>query len=43
MTPIQRRGELFGVFYYRTPEARMRRVQKAMQMAVDVAKRESID
>jgi len=40
MTRIQRRGELFGIFYYRTPEARMRRLQKAIQTAVDVAKRE---
>lgn len=41
MTKIQRRGELFGIFYYRTPEARMRRLQKTLQMAVDVAKRSS--
>jgi len=40
MTRIQRRGELFAIFYYRTPEARMRRLQKALQAAVDVAKRE---
>ncbi len=28
MTPAQRRGELMGVFYYQTPEARQRRVGK---------------
>lgn len=40
MTRIQRRGELFGIFYYRTPEARVRRLQKTLQAAVNVAKRE---
>lgn len=40
MTPIQRRHQLFAVFYYRTPEARMRRLEKVLQMAVEVAKRE---
>jgi uncharacterized protein YdeI (YjbR/CyaY-like superfamily) len=33
MTPTQRRGHLMGVFYYRTPEARARRLQKAMEAA----------
>ena len=28
MTPPQRRGELLAVFYYRTPDAQLRRVQK---------------
>jgi Bacteriocin-protection, YdeI or OmpD-Associated/Domain of unknown function (DUF1905) len=28
MTPAQRRGELMGVFYYQTPEARLKRVEK---------------
>ena len=28
MTPAQRRGELFGVFYYRSPEAREKRLAK---------------
>ena len=28
MTPAQRRGELMAVFYYQTPEARQRRVEK---------------
>lgn len=33
MTPVQRRSELMGVFYYQTPEARERRVQKLMEAA----------
>jgi uncharacterized protein YdeI (YjbR/CyaY-like superfamily) len=28
MTPVQRRGLLMAVFYYRTPDAQQRRVQK---------------
>lgn len=33
MTPLQRRRELMGVFYYRTPEARLRRVEKLCDAA----------
>jgi Bacteriocin-protection, YdeI or OmpD-Associated/Domain of unknown function (DUF1905) len=33
MTPVQRRGELMGVFYYRTVEARQRRVEKLVEVA----------
>ncbi|HWZ52326.1 MAG TPA: YdeI/OmpD-associated family protein [Granulicella sp.] len=33
MTAAQRRGELFAVFYYQTPEARQRRVEKLVEMA----------
>ena len=33
MTPVQRRGELMGVFYYQTPEARERRVEKLCDVA----------
>jgi hypothetical protein len=33
MTAAQRRGELFAVFYYRTPEARQRRVAKLVEAA----------
>ena len=33
MTPTQRRGELMAVFYYRTPEARQRRVEKLVEVA----------
>lgn len=39
MTPPQRRQELLGVFYYQTPEARQRRVEKL----VDVAQRRCKD
>lgn len=34
MTPMQRRSELMGVFYYQTPEARERRVQKLVEAAL---------
>jgi hypothetical protein len=33
MTQTQRRSELMGVFYYQTPEARERRVQKLVEAA----------
>jgi uncharacterized protein YdeI (YjbR/CyaY-like superfamily) len=33
MTAAQRRGELMAVFYYRTPEARQRRVEKLCDAA----------
>jgi len=33
MTPVQRRGELFAVFYYKTVEARQRRVEKLVELA----------
>jgi uncharacterized protein YdeI (YjbR/CyaY-like superfamily) len=39
MSPLQRRGELFGIFYYRSPEARARRLAKTLQAARDVARR----
>jgi uncharacterized protein YdeI (YjbR/CyaY-like superfamily) len=39
LTPIQRRGHLLGIFYYRTPEARRRRIEKALQAAVAAANR----
>jgi hypothetical protein len=39
MTPIQRRSELMGIFYYRTPDARARRLQKALETAAAVADR----
>ena len=38
MTPAQRRGHLWGVFYYRSPEARQRRADKAVEDAIRVAK-----
>lgn len=33
MTPAQRRGELFAVFYYRTPEGREKRIAKLCELA----------
>jgi uncharacterized protein YdeI (YjbR/CyaY-like superfamily) len=33
MTETQRRGELMAVFYYQTPEARQRRVEKLCDAA----------
>lgn len=39
MTPGQRRGHLFGVFYYQTPEARQKRVGKLVQECLRVAER----
>lgn len=39
MTPRQRRGELFGVFYYHTPEARGRRISKMLATATAVAEK----
>jgi uncharacterized protein YdeI (YjbR/CyaY-like superfamily) len=37
MTPLQRRGHLLGIFYYKSPEARERRTQKAVAEALQVA------
>jgi uncharacterized protein YdeI (YjbR/CyaY-like superfamily) len=33
MTPVQRRGEIMAVFYYRTPDAQQRRVEKLCDAA----------
>ncbi|MGA2887729.1 MAG: YdeI/OmpD-associated family protein [Terracidiphilus sp.] len=43
MTPVQRRGHLLGIFYYQTAEARERRAAKAIEEALRVAKRKSVD
>jgi uncharacterized protein YdeI (YjbR/CyaY-like superfamily) len=37
MTPIQRRAQLLGIFYYQSPEARERRAQKAVEEALRIA------
>ncbi len=37
MSPAKRRGHLFGIFYYRTPEARSRRIEKMLSEAVELA------
>jgi len=34
MSPSHRRGHLFGIFYYRTPEARDRRLAKTIEDAI---------
>ena len=39
MSPSQRRRHLFGIFYYRTPEARARRIEKTLQDALAFAER----
>ncbi len=39
MAPSQRRMQLLGIFYYRNPESRARRVTKAVQAAAEVAER----
>jgi len=44
MSPARRRGHLLAIFYYRSPEARGRRVDKTVQEAVAFAeKREPIE
>ncbi len=37
MSQTKRRGHLFGIFYYRTPEARSRRIEKMLEDAVRLA------
>ena len=39
MSPTHRRGHLLGIFYYRSPEARARRIAKMMEEAVRFAQR----
>jgi uncharacterized protein YdeI (YjbR/CyaY-like superfamily) len=39
MSPARRRGHLLGIFYYRNPDARARRVDKALQDAVEFAEK----
>jgi uncharacterized protein YdeI (YjbR/CyaY-like superfamily) len=39
MSPIQKRRELFGIFYYREPAARARRVAKVIQSAIERSKK----
>lgn len=38
MTEVQRRGHLWGIFYYKSPESRQKRAQKAIEEAVRIAK-----
>jgi len=39
MTPVQRRGHLMGIFYYRNPVSRAKRIGKAMGEAAAIAER----
>jgi uncharacterized protein YdeI (YjbR/CyaY-like superfamily) len=39
MSPLQRRGQLLAIFYYRSPEARARRIEKVIQLALSFAER----
>jgi uncharacterized protein YdeI (YjbR/CyaY-like superfamily) len=41
MTPRYRRGSLFAIFYYRSPEARARRVEKVVAEAIALAEKKS--
>jgi uncharacterized protein YdeI (YjbR/CyaY-like superfamily) len=39
MSAARRRGHLLGIFYYRTPEGRARRLTKAIEDAIHIAER----
>jgi uncharacterized protein YdeI (YjbR/CyaY-like superfamily) len=39
MSPSRRRAHLFGIFYYRTPDAQDRRISKMLDDAVSFAQR----
>jgi uncharacterized protein YdeI (YjbR/CyaY-like superfamily) len=39
MSPTHRRGNLLAIFYYRTPEARDRRIAKIIEDALTFAER----
>ena len=39
MTPLRRRSHLLGIFYYRSPEARARRIRKMLEAALAHAER----
>jgi uncharacterized protein YdeI (YjbR/CyaY-like superfamily) len=41
MTPVQRRSQLLGIFYYQSPESRQRRAQKAIEEALRIAARKA--
>jgi uncharacterized protein YdeI (YjbR/CyaY-like superfamily) len=42
MTLNQRRGHLMGIFYYETPEARNRRAEKAIDAALQAARKQKV-
>jgi uncharacterized protein YdeI (YjbR/CyaY-like superfamily) len=41
MSPSHRRGQLIAIFYYRSPEARSRRLEKVVQEAIALADKKS--
>jgi uncharacterized protein YdeI (YjbR/CyaY-like superfamily) len=41
MTPKQRRNQLLAIFYYRTPDARTRRLEKVLRFAREVYEKKS--
>jgi uncharacterized protein YdeI (YjbR/CyaY-like superfamily) len=41
MSPTHRRGQLIAVFYYRSPDARARRIEKVIEEAIARAEKES--
>ena len=41
MSPSRRRGHLFGIFYYRTPDAQGRRIDKMLDDAIAIAEKMS--
>jgi len=41
MSAVQRRGQLIAIFYYRSPEARARRVEKVLQAAAELAEKKA--
>jgi uncharacterized protein YdeI (YjbR/CyaY-like superfamily) len=41
MTAVQRRGHLMGIFYYKNPESRGKRLAKAMQQAIAIAEKKT--
>jgi hypothetical protein len=42
MSPSHRRGLLIAIFYYRSPEARSRRIQKVVEEAIARAEKKSL-
>ena len=43
LTPTQRRGQLLGIFYYQSPEARQKRTQKAIEEALRIAEKKAAE
>jgi len=41
MSDSRRRGHLFGIFYYRTPDAQARRIDKMLDDAIAIAEKTS--